>query len=60
MSKLRPGKIIRVINGRWYPNNKIETHICCNCGSAHRVYFKIKDGQLYSKWVAIEPREKDK
>lgn len=51
MSKLRPRKTTNCISGKWYRWEKRETHICCNCGSAHDVCFRVDaKGQVWSRW----------
>jgi len=54
MSKLRPGKLIQVINGRWYTCKNVEIQRCCNCGLDHKVHLKIKDNKIMAKWQVVK------
>lgn len=35
----------------WYRVGAPYVHICCDCGLAHDVEFKLEDGELYHKWT---------
>jgi hypothetical protein len=42
-------------DGLWYRVGAPYIHICCDCGLAHDVEFKMDSGELYHKWTRNEP-----
>jgi len=54
MSRLRPGKIIQIIDDRWYQCAKKEIQECCQCGLQHKVHLKVKDGKIFAKWRRVK------
>ena len=46
---------VQLWDGKWYRCGEAYIHLCCDCGLAHSVTFKMDKGVLYYQWNRDEP-----
>ena len=49
----------QVTDYEWLPIGKFTKHVCCDCGLAHKIRYRIKDGSMQEQWTRDE-KETDK
>jgi len=49
----------QIYDHKWYKAGEPYIHICCDCGLAHDVTYKMVDGQLYYKWNRNKKRTEE-
>lgn len=46
----------QLYDGNWYLIEDYYTHVCCDCGLAHRVWYKLENGRVFMRWDR-DPKE---
>jgi hypothetical protein len=46
----QPSDEYQVTDHEWLPVGSFKTHVCCDCGLAHKVRYRIYEGVMQEQW----------
>jgi hypothetical protein len=53
-TKLPSDSTYQVTDNEWLPIGKFKTHVCCDCGLAHKIKYRVHDGIMEEQWSRDE------
>jgi hypothetical protein len=48
----------QVADMEWLPIGQFKTHVCCDCGLAHKIKYRIHEGIMQEQWTRSDKETK--